>query len=32
MYQTLAQVFDHVSKQQEWKLKNEAQPLGILLW
>ena len=32
MYQTLAQVFDHVSKQPERKLKNEVQPLGILLW
>ena len=26
IYQTLAQVFDHVSKHQERKLKNEAQP------
>ena len=25
MYQTLARVFDHVSKHQEQKLKNEAQ-------
>ena len=26
MYQTLAQVFDHVSKHREQKLKNKAQP------
>ena len=26
MYQTLAQVFDHVSKHRERKLKNKAQP------
>ena len=26
MYQTLARVFDHVSKHRERKLKNEAQP------
>ena len=30
MYQTLAQVFDHVSKHRERKLKNEAQPSFLM--
>ena len=31
MYETLARVFDHISKHRERKLKNEAQPSVFLM-